>query len=95
MPTYSVEQTFWTDFDRLTPQLQERFRAARNALWNDLQTRSFRPGLRVKKMAGVDIWEMTFAPDGRATFQYGSEVVPGQLHIIWRRIGSHDIFRNP
>jgi hypothetical protein len=26
-------------------------------------------------MSGV--WEITFAPDGRATFAYGDEVIPG------------------
>jgi hypothetical protein len=41
------------------------------------------------------VWEMSWARDGRATFEYGEEVLPGQAHIIWRRIGSHGIFRNP
>jgi hypothetical protein len=38
---------------------------------------------------------MTWAADGRATFEYGQEVRPGEAHIIWRRIGTHDIFRRP
>jgi hypothetical protein len=38
------------------------------------------PGLRVKPAESIDsVWEMTFAPDGRATFQYGEEICPGQL----------------
>ena len=41
------------------------------------------------------VWEMTWAYDGRATFQYGNEVHAGQPHIIWRRIGTHSIFRRP
>ena len=28
------------------------------------------------------------------TFEYGDEI-QGQPHIIWRRIGTHDIFRRP
>lgn len=28
------------------------------------------------------LWEMSWAPDGRATFEYGDEVHPGQPHII-------------
>ncbi|MBA4179944.1 MAG: hypothetical protein C0506_05080 [Anaerolinea sp.] len=52
--------------------------------------------LRVKRVQGhPGVWEMSWAADGRATFEYGEEVIPGQAHIIWRRIGSHDIFRNP
>jgi hypothetical protein len=41
------------------------------------------------------IWEMSWAPDGRATFEYGDEVHAGQAHIIWRRVGTHSIFRRP
>ena len=39
----------------------------------DLAKRSFRAGLRVKRVAGTAaIFEMTWAPDGRATFEYGA-----------------------
>jgi len=41
------------------------------------------------------VWELTFAPDGRATFEYGDEVRPGDAHVIWRRIGDHSIFADP
>jgi hypothetical protein len=33
-----------------------------------------------------------WAPDGRATFQFGRAVVGDELHVIWRRIGGHEIF---
>lgn len=46
-------------------------------------TSSVPPGLRVKRMQGTDdVWELTFAPDGRATFRYGPEVRPGEPHIV-------------
>jgi hypothetical protein len=48
---------------------------------------------KVKATPGV--FELTWAPDGRATWSYGDEKVPGEPHIVWRRIGSHDIFKNP
>ena len=35
---------------------------------------------------------MTWAPDGRALFCYGDEVHPGETHVEWLRIGTHDIF---
>lgn len=35
---------------------------------------------------------MTWASDGRAIFHYGDEIHPGEPHIIWLRIGTHDIF---
>jgi hypothetical protein len=63
----------------------------------DLQAkRPFRPCLRIKGVQGhPNIFEMTWADDGRATVEYGAEQIPGETHIIWRRIGSHDIFKNP
>jgi hypothetical protein len=42
-----------------------------------------------------NIWEMTWAPDGRATFGYAEPVKPGQPHVVWRRIGTHQIFKEP
>lgn len=38
---------------------------------------------------------MTWDNDGRATFSYGVERVAGQPHVIWRRVGTHDIFTPP
>jgi hypothetical protein len=35
------------------------------------------------------------APDGRATFSYGEEMRPGEPHVIWRRVGTHDVLRDP
>ena len=56
----------------------------------------FRRGLRVKAVQGAPgVFEMSWAPDGRATYQHGDERRPGEPHIIWRRIGTHDIFVHP
>jgi len=43
----------------------------------------------------VGIWEITFAPDGRATFEYGEELVEGEAHVIWRRVGGHGVLAEP
>jgi len=61
-----------------------------------LRTGDFDPRLRLKRVHGHSgVWELTWAPDGRATFHYGSELKAGEPHIVWRRIGTHDIFREP
>lgn len=63
---------------------------------DDLRRGRFRKGLRVKSIQGaVGLFEMTWAPDGRATFQYGPETVTGDPHVIWRRVGTHDVFGRP
>ena len=51
------------------------------------------PGqLRIKRVQGTrDNWELTYADDGRAVFRYGSPQKPGMRHIVWLRVGSHEI----
>lgn len=51
---------------------------------------------RVQGVCGhPGVYEMTWADDGRATFSYGSPQRSGEVHIVWRHIGTHDILRNP
>lgn len=52
----------------------------------------FRSALRVKGIRGATgLFELTWADDGRATFSYGTSIKPGEPHIVWHRIGTHDI----
>jgi hypothetical protein len=96
-PTYQSEPTFGRDLARLRPDQRKRFLAAVAEMVDDMKAgRPFRAGLRVKRVHGTrEVWEMTWAPDGRATWQYGPEVIKGEAHIIWRRIGTHGVFREP
>lgn len=97
MPTYAWLAGFRADFDRLTPTQQAAFLVAVAQFVEDLRAgHGFRKGLRVKGIQGASgIFEMTWGDDGRATFEYGDETVPGQAHIVWRRVGTHAIFRRP
>jgi len=53
--------------------------------------------LRVKGVVGAPgIWELTWSfsgPDGRATFEWRD--FDGEPGIFWRRVGSHEIFKEP
>ena len=97
MPTYAWLARFHADFKRLTPAQQAAFLVAVGQFVEDLLSgRAFRQGLRVKGIKGASgIFEMTWADDGRATFEYGAEVVKGEPHVIWRRIGTHTVFKHP
>ncbi len=96
MPTFAWLARFGADFDALSADQQAAFLAAVRQFVVDLKAGAFRPSLRVKGVKGATgIFEMTWAPDGRATFEYGSEINPGETHIIWRRVGTHDVFRIP
>lgn len=97
MPTFEVTPRFRADRKKLAksaPAQLARFeKVVREEFVPDLESGSFRRGLRVKGIQGhPGIFEMTWAPDGRATWEYGPEQVPGKRHVIWRRLGTHDIF---
>jgi len=96
---FETTSRFDKDFALLDPADKERFRrTVRDEFVPDLESerRQFRGGLCVRGVQRAPgVFEMTWAPDGRATFQYGPELVPGEVHIIWRRIGTHDIFSRP
>mgnify|MGYP001589364249 CR=1 FL=1 len=48
------------------------------------------PSLRVKRVRGTrDIWELSVTMNHRVTFEIGEEI------MILRRIGTHDVLRNP
>lgn len=97
MPTFERLATFLRDFSGLTPAQREAFLRAVSMFVGDLREGTgFRKSLRVKKMEGADgIWELSWAPDGRATFEYGDPVKEGHPHVRWRRVGTHDIFKRP
>ncbi|MEM9520226.1 MAG: hypothetical protein AAGA37_12955 [Actinomycetota bacterium] len=99
MPTHEEPDAFKRMFDRLTREQKRRFIERLKDFIEDLErieagsADQFRPGLRVKGYQGRDgVFEMSWAPDGRALFQYGDSVQPGKRHIEWLAVGTHDIF---
>jgi hypothetical protein len=97
LPTYAWLARFAADFDSLSPEQQAAFLIAVTQFVVDLRRgKRFRKGLRVKGVKGAaGIFEMTWADDGRATFEYGDQVTEGEPHVVWRRIGAHAILQNP
>ena len=96
MPTYEGLPRFWREFNDLSAEEQARFLNAVSLLMRLLRSGEAIPGLRLKGVtAHPGVFEITWGPDRRATFEYGAQVRPGHSHIIWRRVGTHDIFRDP
>ncbi|MFE2639552.1 hypothetical protein ACFXKF_33120 [Streptomyces scopuliridis] len=96
MPTFEILPRFTTDLRRLTPAQRRRFHdVVLDSFVPDLRAGCpfrFRPGLRVKGVRiAPGVYELTWAPDGRATWSYGRERIPGAAHIVWRRIGTHSV----
>jgi hypothetical protein len=96
-PTFERAGRFKSDFSKLTPEEQNRLlEKVRDQFVPALGTGDFPAGLRVKGVQGASgVYEMTWAPNGRVTFMYGDEQIPGEIHIVWRRVGGHEIFGTP
>lgn len=88
---------FERDWNKLTEDEQRRFGVAVRKFHEDLVARRPpRAGLRVKPVqAAPGVFEMTFAPDGRATWHYGEPEQLEETRIVWRRIGGHGVFAKP
>lgn len=101
---YETTPAFDADFRRLKPEHRAAFREvlrtmfipACQALMVDPNT-VWPRSLRVKSVQGAPgVLEMTWSfasSDGRATFELVT--VDGELRCRWRRIGDHDVFKNP
>ncbi len=95
MPTHEEEESFWNDWAKLTPEQQEQFLDAVDEMVDDLRAkRPFRPGLRVKQFRRLPgVFEMRWANNGRGLFRYGESRLPNEQHIVWIRVGTHDIYK--
>ena len=81
MPTFERLPRFDREFRRLPRELQRAFLAMLPTFIEAVRASppAFPPSLRVKRVQGTPgVWELTFAADGRATFAYGDEVLPGE-----------------
>lgn len=100
---YQTTPSFDTDFKNLKQGEQDLFRAALAAFVSAAERRAADPAarwpkrLRVRSVEGAPgIWEMTWSfsgPDGRAPFEWIT--IEGEPAIRWRRIGGHEIFKEP
>ena len=93
MPTFERLRRFDRDFAALPDAQKDAFRAAVQRFVSDLaRGQGFSKGLRVKGIRGAPgMFELTWADDGRATFSYGESRRAGEPHIVWHRVGTHDI----
>jgi hypothetical protein len=101
---YETTPAFDTDFQRLKSErraefrevLRTRFIPACASLAAD-PAAVWPKSLRVKSVQGAPgVLEMTWSfasPDGRATFELVT--VDEELRCRWRRIGDHDVFKDP
>lgn len=96
-PTFELLPGFAREFARLPREHQRTFRKAVAKLVDALREDREPPrSLRIKRVQGTDdVWEMSYSGDGRATFRYGAEQRAGETHVVWLRVGGHEILSRP
>ncbi len=98
MPTYERLARFKREYRKLTSEQKGRFRIAVAKLVATLSaTPPALPGEPlVKAISGnPGVFELRFAPDGRATFTLEAPQRGDLPHVVWRRIGGHGILADP
>jgi len=91
MPTFESLAAFQRQWAKLDADQRAAFRRAVAVfIANIREGRDFNPELRVHKLVNTEIWSLTWAKDGRALFRYGPQITPGETHIIWETIGTHE-----
>jgi hypothetical protein len=100
---YRTLPRFEADYRRLSLAERAKFRdtlrefiAAASAYESSPERFIWPKSLRVERLTGSGVMAMTWSfsgPDGRATFQF--ETVDGQMFVVWRRVGRHQIYRQP
>ena len=79
-------ERFKKDFKRLPQDIQSKFPTVLERFLSNPRY----PSLHAKKMEGVrDIWELRVTDNYRVTFQFVQE------GVLLRRIGTHDVLRQP
>lgn len=94
MPKYTFREGFMREWRKLKPSEQRLFETAWRAIVTNLKAGKGLPAPPlVEKMSSLDIYEVRWAPNGRATFHIDRQ--DGEDVIIWRRIGDHEIYKRP
>ena len=85
-------QSFKEDFDKLPDHIKQQTRDKFRLFMSD----SNHPSLRIKKMKGHgEIWEGHISMQYVFTFMWATDEQTGEPVAVFRRIGSHDIYKKP
>ena len=95
VPKYEKETGFVAEYEKLTPQQKKQFRTAVKKIIAALDAGNFPGPPLVIKMSGFSLYEVRWAADGRATFEYRYDTKLNEQIVVWRRIGDHSVLNHP
>lgn len=96
MPYYDSLPLFDKEFSKLAPEQRRAFMAAVRKIIDSLTAgQGFPSPPLVQKMSAYNLYEVRWAADGRATFEYAYDAALQAHKVLWRRIGDHKILTQP
>lgn len=96
MTQYRPTEPFWKAYAQLPAEVKEKAREAFRLFREGAEHPPFQPSLRIRKMQGhPDIWEGHVTRQYVFTFHIETDTETGETIYVFRRIGTHDIYRQP
>lgn len=93
---FRTPRPFWEEYLQLPRAIQAKARKTFKLFRKGAEHPPHHPSLRIRKMGGhADIWEGHVTLDYVFTFHFETEPETGETICVFRRIGTHDIYRNP
>lgn len=87
---------FWSGYARLPTAVKQRAQQAFQLFQQGPQRPPFHPSLRIRKMQGYrDVWEGHITMQYVFTFHIEQDPDTGEPVYIFRKVGTHNIYRNP
>jgi hypothetical protein len=89
-------KSFWLAYAQLPEDIKDKAREAFQLFQSGVDNPPFHPSLRIRKMEGhTNIWEGHITLQYVFTFHVEEDLETGERIFVFRKIGTHGIYRNP
>ena len=96
MTQFRAAEPFWQAYARLPDDVKAKARAAFRLFQHGATNPPFHPSLRIRKMQGhPNIWEGHISLQYVFTFIIEENPTSGETIYVFRRVGTHTIYRQP
>ena len=96
MTKFRPLKSFWLAYAQLPEEIKEKTREAFRLFQLGAANPPFHPSLRVRKIEGYEnIWEGHITVQYVFTFHVEEYPNTGEKIFVFRKIGTHKIYRNP
>jgi mRNA-degrading endonuclease YafQ of YafQ-DinJ toxin-antitoxin module len=96
MTRFRASKFFWKTYAQLPVEIKEKAREAFQLFQQGVDNPLFHPSLRIRKLEGhSDIWEGHITVQYVFTFHIEEDAETGEKIYVFRKVGTHEIYRKP